>query len=199
MVVLSKNAVHAAFYLLLTLLGVAAQYALLSAHFLAVVQILVYAGAVIALIVFVLMMMDIGSNKQKGLEISAFSVILPLLLGGVLIAAGGVGLIRGNPLRIQAQLSPAVSPQTAHTEHVADSTKQTQVLTTTKTDQGFGSLSMLGKNLITHNLVAFEMVSILLLMAICGVIILLRNRRLPKSKPRMSTQQTNSPEQSDFL
>lgn len=78
-VVLFRSPVHCALGLFVHLLGVAAVYAMLHAHFLAVVQIIVYAGAVVVLVLFVIMLLNVRSEiRQK--------ISKPLLAGGTLAA-----------------------------------------------------------------------------------------------------------------
>jgi len=86
--VLLSNIVHAALALIATLLGVAAIYLLLATEFIALVQILVYGGGVVILIIFGLMMTNaqedpvVTDGSQK-----PFAAIVGLVLGGVFIAA----------------------------------------------------------------------------------------------------------------
>jgi len=64
-VVLIRNVVHAALFLIMSLMGVAGVYILLSVEFLALVQVLIYGGAVAVLIIFALMLTRVGELKQK--------------------------------------------------------------------------------------------------------------------------------------
>ena len=96
MVVLSRNAVNAAMFLILTVGGVAGLFVLLGAYFLAVLQILVYAGAVVVLFLFVVMLLDDGGEQKvqptvlsTGAGVAAFL----LLLLGVLSFLGGPDLV----------------------------------------------------------------------------------------------------------
>ena len=65
-VIALKNPVHAALGLVLTLFGVAVQFVALGAHFVAVVQIIVYAGAIVVLFLFVIMLL--GIDRATDLE-----------------------------------------------------------------------------------------------------------------------------------
>lgn len=65
LVVLNKNAVNAAMFLLLSLVGMAGLFVLLDAPLLAFVLILVYAGAVVALFLFIIMLLDTTPGSQK--------------------------------------------------------------------------------------------------------------------------------------
>jgi len=86
-VVLNKNAVNAAMCLLLSLVGVAGLFAALEAYLLAFLLLLVYAGAIVALFLFIVMLLDTRGTDQPSLH------PLPLLARGFAIAlvAGGVG------------------------------------------------------------------------------------------------------------
>jgi NADH-quinone oxidoreductase subunit J len=105
-VVLSRNSIYSALWLVLSLLATAALYAMLQAHFLAVVQIMVYAGAIMVLIVFVLMLL--GAKRESfrweaawlgaaalGAGLSLLGVLAPLLLGesSGAVAGSGVGAV----------------------------------------------------------------------------------------------------------
>ena len=85
LVVLNKNAVNAALFLLLSLVGLAGLFVLLDAPLLAFVLILVYAGAVVALFLFIIMLLDTTPGTQK--PFGKFS-ILGAVLGGALLVLG---------------------------------------------------------------------------------------------------------------
>ncbi len=78
-VVLFRSPLHCALSLFAHLLGVAAVYAALHAHFLAVVQVIVYAGAVVVLVLFVIMLLNLQSEVRQQISKS-------LLAGGSLAA-----------------------------------------------------------------------------------------------------------------
>src|SRR5438270_11036335 len=82
-VVTSRNPVHAALMLVLTLFGVAVLFVAQQAHFLAVVQVIVYAGAIVVLFLFVIMLL--GVDKQENLDVDP--------LGGQRSAAAAVGMV----------------------------------------------------------------------------------------------------------
>lgn len=64
LMVLSKNPVHSVLYLILTFFTIAGQYVLLNAQFLAVVHIIVYAGAIMVLFLFVLMLLNLNKDTE---------------------------------------------------------------------------------------------------------------------------------------
>ena len=90
-VVILRNAVHAALMLVLNFFAIAVLYAALEAQFLAVIQIIVYAGAIMVLFLFVLMLLGIGSETRfservRGQRTAAVLLGLALLI--VLVGAG---------------------------------------------------------------------------------------------------------------
>ena len=64
LMVFSKNPVHSVLYLILTFFAIAGQYILLNAQFLAVVHIIVYAGAIMVLFLFVLMLLNLNADTE---------------------------------------------------------------------------------------------------------------------------------------
>jgi len=84
-VVALRNPVHAAISLLFTMLAIGGAYAMLQAHLLAALQVLIYAGAIVILIVYVIMLLDQGREKEQ-LPISLLGVGLGLPLAVVLTA-----------------------------------------------------------------------------------------------------------------
>ncbi|MBS0660459.1 MAG: NADH-quinone oxidoreductase subunit J [Verrucomicrobia bacterium] len=83
-VVVNKNAVNAAMFLLLSLVGMAGLFVLLDAPLLAFVLLLVYAGAVVALFLFIIMLLDLKAENRR--------VVAPTALaGGVLVIFGFSG------------------------------------------------------------------------------------------------------------
>jgi NADH-quinone oxidoreductase subunit J len=90
----SRNPVTSAMFLVLTIVWMAGLFVLLHAFFLAAVQILVYAGAVIVLFLFVIMLLDLKEEEQRRLRVPA--VVLGALTAGLVgfflirrVAAGG--------------------------------------------------------------------------------------------------------------
>jgi NADH-quinone oxidoreductase subunit J len=85
LVVINKNAVNAAMFLLVSLVGLAGLFVLLDAALLAFVLLLVYAGAVVALFLFIIMLLDTTPGTQK--SFGKFS-IAGAVLGGALLFVG---------------------------------------------------------------------------------------------------------------
>ncbi|HRI61012.1 MAG TPA: NADH-quinone oxidoreductase subunit J [Saprospiraceae bacterium] len=90
LMVFTKNPVHSVIYLILTFFSIAGQYILLNAQFLAVVHIIVYAGAIMVLFLFVLMLLNLNadtepqkSNKWKISAAIAAGLLLVTLVGAL--------------------------------------------------------------------------------------------------------------------
>jgi len=135
----SRNPVTSAMFLVLTIISLAGLFVLLNAFFLAAVQVLVYAGAVMVLFLFVIMLLDLKAEERR--KIKATGLVLGLL---------SVGTILGIFLRSLIQ-SPLGAQRTPGPD---------------------GGTIPLGKLLFTQYLLPFEIVSLLLLVAMVGVVLL---------------------------
>ncbi len=105
MVILSAQPIHSVLYLVLTMFSLAALFALLGAHFLAVLQILIYAGAILVLFLFVIMMLDLekegpAMRQTLGLRvlgsITAIAFVLELFF---ILKRSSVALIAHGPAK----------------------------------------------------------------------------------------------------
>jgi NADH-quinone oxidoreductase subunit J len=103
LVVLNKNAVNAAMFLLVSLVGLAGLFVLLDAALLAFVLLLVYAGAVVALFLFIIMLLDTTPGTQK--PFGKFS-IAGAILGGALLFVGA-HMVGSNSPRTEAVTTAA--------------------------------------------------------------------------------------------
>ena len=148
-VVFHRNPVHCALFLIAVLLSVSGLFILLSASFIAALQVLVYAGAIMVLFLFVLMLLGAkgesplltrGAMKGFGIlfAIVAFAEVLWVLLAPP-----------GEP---PALAGPAVLPE------------------------DFGSPASIGRVLYTVWLFPFEITSILLLVAVIGAVVLAKRK-----------------------
>jgi NADH-quinone oxidoreductase subunit J len=150
-VILVRNPVHAALFLVLSFVTAAGLWLLLYAEFLAITLVLVYVGAVMVLFLFVVMMLDINLDRLR----EGFWGNLPLAAGvGILMAAEMVLLLlRGS----QPGNAPGAPPP------------------------GFSNTKALGQVLYTDYVYAFELAAIVLLVAIVAAIaITLRTRKETK-------------------
>ena len=142
MVVLAKNPIHSVLYLVFTFFCISGHYVLLNAQFLMAVNIIVYAGAIMVLFLFVIMMFDLHKNQpesKSNLTKLAGSVVAGSLLV-VLIA-----LVRQNNF------------QTPQADGFVSQT---------------GMVENLGKVLYSEYLLPFELVSILFFVAMVGAVLL---------------------------
>lgn len=143
----SKNAVYAAIYLILNFATVAIFYLVLGGAFIAVTQVAVYAGAIMVLFLFVIMLL--GAEKLGQSETLAWQKPLALLLGLVLAVEALYVLV------FQAQ----------------------QVVPAEALPEGFGSPASIGLELFQRYLLPFEITSVLLLVAMVGAIVLTRQEK----------------------
>ncbi|PIE06089.1 MAG: NADH-quinone oxidoreductase subunit J [Sorangium cellulosum] len=144
----SKSAIRAAMSLLVTILGIAGLYITLSAQLLAAIQVMVYAGAVVVLFVFVIMLL--GGQGEPKRDSSSFKIRAA--------AAGmfGVASIMTVLLVMRVGIGGPHIFDPPHAE--------------------FGSVAALGKVMFTDGIVAFELVGVLLTAAIVGVMAVARTR-----------------------
>jgi len=89
MVVTRKHPMASALYLILTLFAVAALFALRQAHFLAAIQVIVYAGAVVVLFIFVIMLVNVPENKLPVERVTGMR-LLGIVAAGLLILESAV-------------------------------------------------------------------------------------------------------------
>ena len=94
-VVASRNPVHAALFLVQTLVGVAVLFVLNDAHFLAAVQVVVYAGAIVILFLFVIMLLGVDKAEELRIEPIFGQRPLAAVVGAALVAVLGTVVITG--------------------------------------------------------------------------------------------------------
>ncbi|MEZ0228666.1 MAG: NADH-quinone oxidoreductase subunit J [Planctomycetota bacterium] len=152
--VFQKSPIYAALFTLCSLGAVAAEFALLHAPFLAAMQILLYAGAIMVLFVFVIMLLNL-SPEEHGDEPSWPQRIFAGLVAGTvfLILVKAIGAY------------PVRDPNFAVTEAVL-----------ARREPEFGSVAHFGHFLYGSSVVPFELVSVLLTAALAAVLILARKR-----------------------
>jgi NADH-quinone oxidoreductase subunit J len=83
MTIFSKNLVHSILYLILCFFAIAGHYLLLNAEFLAIVNVIVYTGAIMVLFLFAVMLLNL--NKTKRIRPSRFSLFAAVFSGGALL------------------------------------------------------------------------------------------------------------------
>lgn len=147
-VVLSSHPVHSALMLVMTLFGVAVLFVAQAAHFLAAVQVIVYAGAIVVLFLFVIMLL--GVDRSEDLRVDPLRGQRPLAFLAGLLVLGGILLL-------------------------ARTTWVSGAMSTAGPLSGDGSnVEKLARTLFTRHLLAFEATSVLLVIAVVGAVVLAR-------------------------
>lgn len=150
-VITVKNPVSSAFSLILVLLNVAALFAMQEAHFVAAVQVLVYAGAIMVLFVFVIMLLSIEAVeldfKQSKLAVGSCVVV-----GLVFFATITTALIRGGT-------SPAKGNYTLEAIQSAG-----------------GNIRVISEVMFSDYMFSFQVVAIVLMLAVVGAIVLAKRK-----------------------
>jgi len=155
-----RDVVRGALWLVVTLIAIAVLYVTLGAEFLAMIQVIVYAGAIMVLFLFVIVLLAAGreplSLRNTGMEgVAAVTVALGMLLLIVFAtAAGGELAHTPAPLSVDGTPAPAV-PRS-----------------------GYGTPAAIGEALFSpRNVFTMELVSVLLVAAMAGVIVLAKGLR----------------------
>jgi NADH-quinone oxidoreductase subunit J len=164
--ILSRTAVAAVLWLVITMLSLAGIYVLLNAQFVAAIQVLVYAGAVMVLFLFVLMLLNLGtarSDLRGPSGVAAAIVIAGLLLVELVV------LWRYTPARLAAEVAQTPAFADPATVFVAGELARQEAGTR-------GVVGAVAAPLFQVYLVPFELTSILLLAAIIGAVVLAKRR-----------------------
>jgi NADH-quinone oxidoreductase subunit J len=148
--ILFRHPMKGAMSLVVTMIALAGLYALLSAKLIFVLQLIVYAGAIMSLMIFIIMFLNIQDND------------LPIEEGRFLYLAGGIAVL---------------IPIASFLIKVVKSVPETQA---TIVGNGFGGVKEVGLILFQDWLLPFEIVSLLLLVALIGAVVLAGKRRLVK-------------------
>jgi NADH-quinone oxidoreductase subunit J len=155
-VILKKNPVTSAINLVVTFFSISGIYVLLNSEFIAIMQVLVYAGAIMVLILFVIMLLNLRpsdiSLKHKAVSKAVFIIFTVILMGVSLIAIIYYGKSGGE----SGGITSAVISET-------------------------GSVQIIARAMFSQYLLQFELVSLLITVAIIGVVILSRGG-LPEKK-----------------
>ena len=159
-VILMRQPVHAALCLVGTLLTLATTYVTLQAHFLAAVQVIVYAGAITVLFLFVIMLLNAqGDERAKRLRwLTPTACIVGALAAGGMVAAA---FVSRTPLPSTDVISGAL---------------------------GGGGANALGEVLFSQFVLAFQLVGVLLLTGIIGAVSLVERRAAQEDRARETPQ-----------
>ncbi len=143
MVVFSRNPIHSVLYLILTFFTLSGHYVLLNAQFIAAVNIIVYAGAIMVLFLFVVMFLNLRSETQE--KTSILSKVASVTAAGLLMVVLVAALKDVNLGTVQP---------------------------TADFDSQVGMVEQLGKVLFSKFLLPFELASVLFLAAMVGAVML---------------------------
>ena len=172
-VVIARNPVHSALMLVMTLFGVAVIFVELQANFLAAVQVIVYAGAIVVLFLFVIMLL--GVDKKENLETEPLSGQRPIAIALVALALAGV-LALGFEAHWAVGAHAVAGPR----------------------NQSGGDVAALGRSVFTTYLFPFEVTAALLVIAVVGAVVL--SRQTPgvgTSGPESADEAASEPEDDD--
>ncbi len=165
-VVASKNPVHSALFLIQTLMGVAVLFVLQEAHFLAAVQVVVYAGAIVILFLFVIMLLGVDKAEEFDVDPIAGQRPLAAVLGGTLLAIGLTVMIVA--VDGSTGSSATFDPQTGQPAETA--------LDSIGADgQPVTDIERIGRVLFSDYALAFEITAALLTIAVIGAVVLTRS------------------------
>ena len=146
-----KNPIHCALSLVGTFFCLRAIYVMLNAEFVAVIQVLVYAGAIMVLFLFVLMLLSSTDSDQYVNKWSISKILAGLLSLGIFVQIAG--LFSTGAL----QLGPKGEYPLEVVEEV-------------------GSIALIGQLLFTDYILSFEIIAILLLVAVIGAVVIAKRR-----------------------
>jgi len=148
----SHNPVASLLFLVLTFFSLAAIYVLLGAHFIAAIQIVVYAGAIMVLFLFVIMLLNLGHDYRDDLRGGLWTIV-------GFVAAGVVGWMLWRSFGTRGAVIDRNGAQ-----EIAASVEQ------------LNAVGAIAQPLFREYLVPFELVGILLLVAIVGAVLLAKRR-----------------------
>ncbi len=161
MMITRKNAIHSALWLVVTFFQLAGMYVMLGAEFLAALQVLVYAGAILVLFLFVIMLLNLREHapKLEGVHIAQMILAWPI---GLILALEILTVILFTNLYPIGQ-------------NIGDKYGTNAVVwSTAQVAQVGGNVQALGQTLYTQFLFPFEVASMILLLAVVGAIVLAR-------------------------
>jgi NADH-quinone oxidoreductase subunit J len=151
-VVLRRNPIHGALALVASFFFLAGIYVLLSAHLIAILQVMVYAGAVMVLFVFVIMLLNLKDEELGEKRLTFWK------------GAGALAVLVAVGISVRAALA---SVYTAGA--VRDLARE-------EAARGFGGVKAVGRALYLHSLLPFEVTSLLLLVAIVGAVVVAKGK-----------------------
>ena len=148
LVITCKNPINSALSLVMTFFCLAVFYVMLDAPFLAVVQVMIYAGAIMVLIIFVIMLLNIQVETSKR---SVHGMVIGGIIGFVILCETGYLLLNGTIYANRGPMDQSLIVRVGHTE-------------------------LIGKAMFGDFLLPFEITSLLLLAAIIGAVVLSKKK-----------------------
>ncbi|HLP18143.1 MAG TPA: NADH-quinone oxidoreductase subunit J [Bacteroidota bacterium] len=148
LMIIQRNPVNSALYLILNFFSLAALYLTLHAQFIAIVQIFVYAGAIMVLFLFVIMLLNLGDDKRLREHLGPKTYLAVALAIGLVLEFG----------------------------YIFSKSRAEDVTTQASNAAQIGTVEFLGQVLFTKFLFPFEMTSFLLLAAIVGAVVLAKKK-----------------------
>jgi NADH-quinone oxidoreductase subunit J len=167
LVVTRRNPLQGALSLVLSFFCLGGIYALLYAHLLAAMQILVYAGAIMVLFTFVIMLLNLTDRElgtEKGIPLKIIVLALLVFIVGLTVLGAGLSTEGLG----QVSLSDG--------SFGAAEFMQPPLSGTNSLPKDYGSVAGVGGSLYTYYLLPFELVSVLLLVAIVGAVAIAKKR-----------------------
>lgn len=144
MIITRRNPVHSALWMLVLFIHIAGMYLFLNAEFLAAVQIILYAGAIIVLFLFVIMMLNLKEELKAERFIGKWHIAAALCVSILMLIGFSVSRIIKGPI---GQYSIEAIREETHTKAI-------------------------GRVLFTEYLLPFEIIGVILLIAVVGAIVL---------------------------
>lgn len=163
---ISTNAVYSALFLILNFAVVSVFYLILNAPFIAMVQVTVYAGAIMVLFLFVIMLLGAERLGQPQ-RTMPWQRPLAIVLGAALLGVTAFALVSRGVGLAPTALQPDII-------------------------EAFGSPAEIGKLLFTTYLLPFEVTSVLLLVAMIGAIVITKEDKKDKPKKRSASDSRTS-------
>jgi len=145
LVVVQRHAVYSALFLIITMGALAGIYILLEAHFVWIIQVIVYAGAIMVLFLFVIMLLDIRRERYPWAPPDRGRIVVAVVLSMVLLVELGMAVTQ------HLVLAPGGGPPSS---------------------DDFGTTHVVGRLLFTDYLFPFEITSVILLVAMVGAMVL---------------------------
>ena len=168
---ITRNAVHSALFLVVVMAVLAIFFLGLAGPFIAMVQVTVYAGAIMVLFLFVVMML--GAERVGAQGRLRWQTPLAILLGVALVALGGL-LLLGAPVGA----APDSQAASASFNTKITAACEADVAAIHSAGQVVGTPCLIGDKLFTDYLFPFEVVSILIIVAMVGAVVLTRGERM---------------------